>query len=430
MNLITYLADSRGIVNSMQRLPTIASRFGISSRKMERALSRYVELAAEYGTSPTFAVTANLVERYPGVFRRLDERGVELAIHGYVHTDYSVLDLDEQRRHLKKGLLAFDQLGINVTGFRCPYVRWNDESVTAAKEMGLTYGSNRSVAWDVVPRSNGISERGMIAYRKGLALYRSNDAASAVSLPSFVSGLLDLPASLPDDEAMVDRLHASPDERAGMWRAVLDETYGLGEMFVLILHHERLALCHSALKAVLDHTRGRTPHVWLASMREISEWWHHRASFKLAWERLDEGRYRFAWPSDPRLTVLARGITAKGLSPWSGDWMTVPGTHVTITSSALPAIRVDPGASPAFVSFLEQEGYVVQRGGQACALHLEGWTEFADHDKRRVIEIIEQADAPLIRIWRWPSEARSVLSLTGDVDSMTLIDFLRRPLEV
>ena len=103
---------------------------------------------------------------------------------------------------------------------------------------------------------------------------------------------------------------------------------------------------------------------------------------------------------------------------------------MTITSGALPAIRVGPGASPAFVSFLEQEGYVVQRGGQACALHLDGWTEFADQDKRRVIDIIEQADAPLIRIWRWPSEARSVLSLTGDVDSMTLIDFLRRPLEV
>ena len=94
------------------------------------------------------------------------------------------------------------------------------------------------------------------------------------------------------------------------------------------------------------------------------------------------------------------------------------------------AIRVDPGASPALVSFLEQEGYVVQRGGPACTLHLDGWSEFDDRDKRRVIDIIEQSDAALVRIWRWPNGARSVLSLTGDVDSMTLIDFLRRPLEV
>lgn len=430
MNLLTYLADSRGVVNSMQRIPTIAARFGISARKMERALAQYVDLAEQFGTIPTFAVTANLVDRYPGVFRRLDERGVELAIHGYVHTDYSRLDLAEQRAHLEKGLAAFARLGIDITGFRCPYVRWNDDSVVAAKEMGLSYGSNRSLSWHVVPESDGISDRALLAYQKGLALYRSEEAASMVSLPTYVNGLLDLPASLPDDEAMVDRLRATPEQREAMWRAILDETYARGELFVLILHHERLALCRSALEAVLDHTRGRSPSVWLASMAEISEWWHRRASFRLAWEKLGEGRYRIAWPCDPDITVLVRGPIDGYCEPWFDDWSIVPSNDVTMRSSALPAIGVSPGASPKLVQFLEEEGFLVQRGGEHCALYLEGWSEFAERDKRQIVDTIDSSNVPLVRLWRWPRRARSALSLTGDVDSMTLIDFLRRPLEV
>ena len=75
MNLIAYLLKSRGLVNSMQRLPTIATRFGVSTAKMDRALHGYVDIANAYGTVPTLAVTANLIERHPRVFERLSERG-------------------------------------------------------------------------------------------------------------------------------------------------------------------------------------------------------------------------------------------------------------------------------------------------------------------------------------------------------------------
>jgi len=55
---------------------------------------------------------------------------------------------------------------------------------------------------------------------------------------------------------------------------------------------------------------------------------------------------------------------------------------------------------------------------------------FSEDDKLDLVNRIEESDAPLVRLWRWPSGARCALSVTGDVDSMTLIDFLRRPLEV
>jgi hypothetical protein len=43
---------------------------------------------------------------------------------------------------------------------------------------------------------------------------------------------------------------------------------------------------------------------------------------------------------------------------------------------------------------------------------------------------VEASKGPLVRLWRWPAGARCALSVTGDVDSMTIVDFLRRPLEV
>lgn len=431
MNLIAYLLKSRGLVNSMQRLPTIVTRFGVSTAKMERALNGYVDIANSYGTVPTLAVTANLIERHPRVFERLSERGAELAIHGWVHTDYRALDADEQRAHIRRGLAAFAQRGIPVEGFRCPYVRWNEDSVTTAKELGLQYGSNRTVAWDVVPANDGISPRAMEAYRKGLSLYGSSEAASIVSLPSLVSGLLDLPASLPDDEALVDRLRAAPERREQIWRDILDEVYTLGEMFVLILHHERLALCKSALEAVLTHTQGRQPHVWLASLGEISAWWQRRAEYRLQIERTDVGTYRVIAPDDPDVAVVVRGVDGgAALKPWFGDYQMARGSRFSIRSPKRPAISVDEGASPALVQFLQDEGYVVERGASDCSLRLGGWRSFEDTDKRAVVEVIDSSEAPLVRIWRWPRGARCAMSLTGDVDSMTIVDFIRRPLEV
>lgn len=429
MNLIAYLMESRGVVNSAQRLPTIAMRFGLSARRMERALNAYCDTAARYGGAPTLAVTANLLERYPRVFTGLARRGAELAIHGYVHTDYSRLDYAEQRAHVERGLAAFREIGIAVTGTRCPYVRWNAESVRVARDLGLGYSSNRTIAWDVLPDT--VAPRAREAYRSGLRLYRSDDAEAVPALPSYVDGLLDLPASLPDDEAMVDRLRLRPEERAATWAAVMRGVHELGEMYVLILHHERLRLCQPALEAVLEEARGLQPAVWLATMAQIAAWWRRRAGVRLHIERLEDGRVRVVRPRDADVTVLARGIEAPGLRPWYGPDRAVDAAEVTFKNAQLPAIGVEDDASGALVRFLEEEGYTVRRdvsGG--CALTLRGWQQFEDTDKRTVLRRIEQADGPLVRVWRWPRGARAALSLTGDVDSMTLLDFLRRPLEV
>ena len=431
MNLVTYLLKSRGPVNAARRLPTIASRFGISCDKMDRALNGYVDLAETVGTAPSLAVTGNLVERYPHVFQRLAERGAELAIHGYVHTDYASLPLDRQREDLGRTKAAFEQIGIDVAGFRGPYLRWNDDSVTAAKDIGLTYGSNRAVAWEALPDRMRHSEA-MRVYEKGLSLYGAKASREMQSLPAIVNGLLDLPASLPDDEALVDRLRLSPRERADTWCAVLDQVYERGEMYVFILHHERFQFCGRALAEMLSRTR-REPAVWAATMREIAAWWTERSAHRLSVEKAEGGKYRIVAPNDARYTVLARNVDAgEAFKPWYGWYRAAEAAaDLVVGSEKAPAVGLTEDAPAALEEFLVSEGFAVRRNDLGdCAVVLDGPSSFGEADKRRTLDQIEAGDAPLVRLWRWPNGARCALSLSGDVDSMNIVDFLRRPLEV
>ena len=45
---------------------------------------------------------------------------------------------------------------------------------------------------------------------------------------------------------------------------------------------------------------------------------------------------------------------------------------------------------------------------------------------RQAIQMVEAPSAPLLRFSRWPAAARSVLVISGDIDSLTLWDYLWR----
>jgi hypothetical protein len=46
-----------------------------------------------------------------------------------------------------------------------------------------------------------------------------------------------------------------------------------------------------------------------------------------------------------------------------------------------------------------------------------------------VLDAIDRAPGPLVRVWRWPHGARSALAVTGDIDALTLFDFAVRSWE-
>lgn len=433
MNLLRYLMESRGPVNAARRLSVIGLRFGLSSARMARALRDFSKIGQQYGCTPTLAVTAVLLERYPKVFQPLPET-VELAVHGYVHTDYSRLDESAQAEHMERALRAFDRLGLSPEGFRCPYLRWNQESFHVASRFGLTYGSNRALAWDVV-QPESVGPRAWAAYEKGLRLYGAGEAAQGLSLPSRVDGaLLDIPASLPDDEAMVDRLGLRGGaQAAAIWMRMLEQVHQRGELLTLILHHERVAILREALEAVLSSARGYRPPVWVAPLKEIARWWSDRLAWRLQVQRREDGSYQVVAPDAPGAAVVVRGVeTEPAAVPWFGRYCLVPASSFTIRGLRAPVLVPDRECPPALTAFLQEEGFAVGEDAAAGTegLRISGYTSFAEGDKRALVDFIEGSDAPLVRLWRWPNGARCALSVTGDVDGMTVLDFLRRPLEV
>lgn len=383
MNIVSYLSRSRGVRNSARRLHRITGRFGLSHDRMRDAIDQLLAVCSESGTRPTIFVTAILIERYPEFFRKLRDSSAELGVHGYVHTDHAQLDEKEQYEHMERALQNFSKLGLAPTGFRHPYLGHNEATWPAASRLGFTHASNKSVSWDVVTES--FPTPAVTAYEKGLALYGTVPRSEKLSLPAYIDGgILDVPASLPDDEAVVDRLGLKGKDAATYFLRMLDQSHAVGEIMTVVVHNERVPMCRGSLGATMRKAREMSPAVWLATMGEINDWWRERERWRI--DVQPDGNRQWRVTSDTRATVLVRNAdTEPGSEPWYGEWRRLPAESFVVRSDAAPVV-VDSEDAP----------------GQG----------------------------PQVMLGRWPNGARSVLTITSDIDAMSLIDFLRRPLEV
>jgi len=433
MKLASFLLQSRGPVNLAKRLPTIVKRFGITDGKIDRCLNNFVDIAMEFGARPTLAITANLLDRYPSLVQRLRDRDVEFAIHGLVHTDYSRLSFNEHLEHIGRAIEIFDRHDIEYAGFRCPYLRSSQDTLDAVKELGFSWESSDVIAWDIIdPEMTPSSAR--LAYEKLLSLYSAKSSAVNFSVPKLVGGLVEIPVSIPDDEAIVDRLDLhGASEITRLWRAVLDASYQRGDIFTVQLHHERVPFLAPALKSVLSEASSLSPKVWLASLGEVASWYKRKESFKFELAGLDEGVYQVGVQADDDATVLAKNVSIDGQAHnWHGAYQLVKDKNFKIASSKRPVIGVEKSFNATLAEFLKNEGFIVERteNPSLCAIYLTDSDVKDVKDEVSLVSSIEGSGAPLLRFWRWPNAARSAISITGDIDSITLVDFARRVFEV
>jgi hypothetical protein len=127
----------------------------------------------------------------------------------------------------------------------------------------------------------------------------------------------------------------------------------------------------------------------------------------------------------PDVTVLARGVAidAPG-SPWMGSYREVKATGFHMCSPLRPVVGVPPSSPPLLVSFLSLLGYPVElssaRELYGCYIDLP---DFAETDERKITQILESSDSPIVRLGYWPNGYASALCITGDIDAFTLWDF-------
>lgn len=423
MNPLLLALRAKGPVDVSKRALAIASRYGMSSAKMLGYLEALFRIVDDNGARATLPVTASAASRHKDLVRSLGDRGIEFAVHGYDHVDHRELTEEEQIDAFGRGREALAQAGVSTTGFRAPYLRWSKATLTAVSKSGFEYDSSQAFHWSV-PGLN-VNE----AYLRVLDFCGSLPAEPRAIRPWVEDGTLRIPYSLPDDEALVDRLKISdPDVIASCWLDMWASAHDRGDLFTLGIHPERIGICGVGVESVLTAARSTEDPVWVATLDEISDWWQARARSSLVIREDGAGRATIeVFSAPPNAVLTARGLDLNGRPTGPGGFVAISGTRVSVESRVRPIVGVHSSAPHDLIDFIREEGFaaVTSDDPMDVAVFIER-DSFSLDDGQEILEEILDSEAPLVRIARWPSAAQSALAISGDVDAFTLWDYLSR----
>lgn len=218
--------------------------------------------------------------------------------------------------------------------------------------------------------------------------------------------------------------------------------YAAGGVYVLNLHPERGALARPALDRLLATAGDQPLPVWIARLGDIAAWWRERASARLSVTSVDAGRWRVTVAGAPRATLVARNTTVADaqVTAWPDGDLRIVGQQATVESAVFPGVGLSPHTPADVEATLREQGYPVAR---ASADQAGDFAVYVDRPEglgatRRerqelasaLVATIERGVTPLVRIGPWPDGKRAGLSITGDVDSVTIQDFFLRIVEV
>jgi len=422
---IALAARAKGPFALLKRAYSITSRYGLTLAKMDQALHLFAQILKRFDCGASFALTAALLKRNRDMIAKYLDQNIEFVVHGYTHIDYSQLAAEEQLADLHRAREAFAAAGVKAAGFRSPYLRRETHLHTAIEAAGFSYVSNEPILWDVLG-ADDVTPSTYANYERAIAFYDPWPASERPSLPQLCTQVVEIPVSLPDDEMLLDRLGGKANglvERA--WRRILSETYRRGELFTIQLHPERIAWCANGLAAILAEARALTPSVWLARLDEMAAWWRARAATNVDVRETGDGALRLSVTGPPGTTILARGVEILGpAEPWADDYRQVTTATCVVRAACWPFIGISPASPLALISFLCQQGYIVQvnHDSRGYSIYLDR-VDFAPKDERPLLAQIEKSAGPLVRLGRWPNGTRSALCVTGDIDALTLWDY-------
>lgn len=414
MNRLAFVLDSRGFRNSVARTWQVTKRFGLTPSRMEKRLHAFADLVATYGSFPSLPITATVLGRNPEVARRLEARGVELCVHGLVHTDLSKLGPEAQAQHIHRAIAIFRKHGVEFTGFRSPYLKYNDATLRAVTEAGFDYDSNLPFYWEPPGLLSGLSRRQTDGLARGLRFYRPTTHPADRSMPRFIGGLVEIPVSLPDDEILLDRMGLPVGTIGRVWSEMAKMAYERGELLTLQVHPERALMLGASLRQVLDYARS-TGGFWIATMGEIARWWTQRTGLRVHVERVGEGRYRIVHPPAVRLAVtLVEPATRRSRSIGDGE---------QVALAKIPLVGIHPDVDHVLANKVRDMGYLIEksedRGSYPAYVEPDAAISAIERD-------IANLEHPLLADGAWPKPFCAALTVTGDVDCLTLGDFLRR----
>jgi hypothetical protein len=422
-NPIAIATRGKGVFPMLFRGAAIANRYGFTPAKIKHAISLLSSTLEMFNCQATIPITAHALLRNLNLARIYQAQGLELAVHGFSHLDYRHLSMQSQIDHLHRAQYIFKLAGIKPSGYRSPYLRWNQDTLNALKACGFIYDSSQALDMSTTA---GLETS---AYHRVLEFYRAKSVAHYPALPRLEAGLVRIPYCLPDDESLVDRLKITDSHAmADLWLAMLDNTYQAGELFTLGLHPERTTLCQQALVAVLRRAQSLSPNVWIARLDEITAWYMALGQSTYEALQVNTDRFRVKIMAPPKTTILVRSLEVDSpTEAWIDGYRKVMNPEFSFQCDKYPFIGLSPICPPTLRDFLHHQGYLVEISTEAQSFsnYLER-TSFTAEDERPLLIELDKSAWPLVRLARWPEAARCALAITGDVDAFTLLDFMRR----
>ncbi len=425
-----------------KRAAVLLDRYDITTAKAAGRIEACLPALADFGCAPTFPTPGYVVQRYPQFLHHLQDVGAEIAVHGYDHTDLGVYPPTQASTQLMRTAQVFARHGIEVHGFRCPYLSCSDDLLNALPEGVFGYSSNAAIWWDVVsPIDADNQTKGFETLQR---LYKPRLAYDTVCTPWMRSNLVEIPVSLPDDLQLHDGLHLDPEGMAQAWSQILHRTHRRGELFVLEFHPELARYSLQAIVMVLREATCLQPPVWITRLRDINNWWREKSSFAVALSHTPTG-LRISFNCSERATILVKGLGSCGsdnaqcpepfgfaqdrpVEGWDGAYYQLKAKTLQVASEPRPFVGLPADAPRSTSSFLLEQGYILDTGETAtrCAAYIDAATLAGLTSQVELIKTIEASPGPLVRYWRWPDGAKSALCITGDVDALSLLDYASR----
>ncbi len=146
----------------------------------------------EYDVKCTFFAVEFWTKKYPERIKAISEAGHEIGTHSATHPHMSKMSKEKIAEELKSSAAAITEItGKKVELFRAPFGEYDNEVISAAKELGLF-----TVQWDVDSldwknlSSREIADRIIKRTKSGsIILCHNNGLHTAESLPQIFSAL-------------------------------------------------------------------------------------------------------------------------------------------------------------------------------------------------------------------------------------------------
>jgi hypothetical protein len=227
----------------------------------------------------------------------------------------------------------------------------------------------------------------------------------------------------------------------------MQRVYDLGGLYTLNLHPERGVLCQQALDILLSYAHTTLQSVWLTRLQDVAQWWKARSQFSFSITPLADQVWQVEATCTPEATLLARhlvfeneNVKTQPVSSSTGDDMRIEDHQFTIRTPQAPCIALSPQTPQLVEHFLREQGYPFVRclpeDAERYALYLdlpEGLGSTREEQVQRRSELVQQVEhlnAPFVRFACWPNGNQAALTISGDIDSVTIQDFFLRILEV